>query len=263
MSAAALAPVLAAGVLAASIATTASGQPVEMHDDGQARKQTLSYLALGDSYTIGEGVAPAGRWPMQLADALRERGIAIEDPRIVARTGWTTNELTAAIDAEFIDASGGESSGVVAGDTATAASPRFGFVTLLIGVNNQYRGRSVDEYAAQFEALLERAVRFADGRRDRVLVLSIPDWGVTPFAAQSGRDTARIAQELDAFNATAARICAAHGIAFVDIAPVSRARGAEPVMLADDGLHPSSTMYSEWTANALPVALRMLRAPER
>ena len=271
MSAAAIVPVLAAGILAASIATTASGQPAEMHDGGLARKQTLSYLALGDSYTIGEGVAPAGRWPMQLADALRERGVAIEDPRIVARTGWTTDELSAAIDAEFVDVSGdtsgdasGDASGVASvGDTATAASPRFGFVTLLIGVNNQYRGRSVEEYATQFEALLERATAFADGRRDRVLVLSIPDWGVTPFAAQSGRDTARIAQELDAFNATAARICAAHGIAFVDIAPASRARGAEPDMLADDGLHPSSAMYSEWTADALPVALRLLRAPAR
>ncbi len=269
MPVAAVVPVLAAGVLAASIATTASGQPAEMHDGGQARKQTLSYLALGDSYTIGEGVAPAGRWPMQLADALRERGVAIDDPHIVARTGWTTDELSAAIDAEFVDAFGvasGDASvaGVgVGGDTATAASPRFGFVTLLIGVNNQYRGRSVDEYATQFEALLERATAFAGGRRDRVLVLSIPDWGVTPFAAQSGRDTARIAQELDAFNATAARICAAHGIAFVDIVPASRARGAEPDMLADDGLHPSSAMYSQWTADALPVALRLLRAPAR
>jgi lysophospholipase L1-like esterase len=259
MSAAAIVPVLAAGILAASIATTASGLPADMHAGGLARKQTLSYLALGDSYTIGEGVAPAGRWPMQLADALRERGIAIEDPRIIARTGWTTDELSAAIDAEF----GGESAGGVAGDTATVAPPHFGFVTLLIGVNNQYRERSADEYAVQFEALLERATSFADGRRDRVLVLSIPDWGVTPFAAQSGRDTARIARELDAFNATAARLCAARGIAFVDIAPISRARGAEPAMLTDDGLHPSSAMYSEWTADALPVALRLLRAPAR
>jgi lysophospholipase L1-like esterase len=245
----------AAGILDESIAATADGQAARSGNDDVAREKTLSYLALGDSYTIGEGVAPSDRWPMQLADALRERGVAIEDPRIVASTGWTTDELSAATDAEFSDAS--------AADTATAAPPHFGFVTLLIGVNNHYRGRSVDDYAAQFEALLERAVRFAEGRRDRVLALSIPDWSVTPFAAQSGRDTARIAQELDAFNATAARICAAHGIAFVDIAPISRARGAEPAMLADDGLHPSSAMYSEWTADALPVALRLLRAPAR
>jgi lysophospholipase L1-like esterase len=259
MSAAAIVPVLAAGILAASIAATADSHATHSGNDDDVREKTLSYLALGDSYTIGEGVAPAGRWPMQLADALRERGVAIEDPRIVARTGWTTDELSAAIDGE----SGGELGGDDVSDAAISAPPRFGFVTLLIGVNNQYRGRSVDEYAVQFEVLLERAISFADGRRDRVMVLSIPDWGVTPFAAQSGRDTVRIAQELDAFNAVAARLCAARGIAFVDIAPVSRARGAEPAMLADDGLHPSAAMYSEWTADALPVALRLLRAPTR
>ncbi len=208
----------------------------------------MTYLALGDSYTIGEGVAPAGRWPAQLADALRERGIAIEDPRIIARTGWTTDELSAAITAEFDEGKGVES------------LPTFGFVTLLIGVNNQYRGRDVDNYAVQFEALLDRAIGFAGDRRDRVMVLGIPDWGVTPFAAGSGRDTARIAQELDAYNATARAICERRGIAFVDIAPVSRARGAEAKMLASDGLHPSAMMYSEWTADALPVALRLLRS---
>ncbi len=257
MSAASAASVLAAGILAANIAASAGSRAANSANDERMHEKNLSYLALGDSYTIGEGVAPAGRWPMQLADALRERGVAIEDPRIVARTGWTTDELSAAIDAEF----GGESAGPESAGDVRTAPPRFGFVTLLIGVNNQYRGRLVDEYAEQFEALLERAVNFADGRRDRVMVLSIPNWGVTPFAAGSGRDTARIAHELDAFNAAAERICTARGIAFVDIAPVSRARGAEPTMLTDDGLHPSSAMYSEWTADALPVALRLLRAP--
>jgi lysophospholipase L1-like esterase len=216
-------------------------------------RAAMTYLALGDSYTIGEGVAPAGRWPMQLADALRERGVAIQDPRIVARTGWTTDELSAAIDAEF----GADA------DARADTAPRFGFVTLLIGVNNQYRGRSVDEYAVQFEALLDRAIGFVDGRRDRAMVLSIPDWGVTPFAVGSGRDTVRIAQELDAYNAAARVICERRGVAFVDIAPVSRARGVEAKMLADDGCKPSSMMYSEWTADALPVALRLLRGDAR
>jgi lysophospholipase L1-like esterase len=228
-----------ASVLAASIAAA---------DERSAQARATTFLALGDSYTIGEGVAPSGRWPMQLADALRERGVAIDDPKIIARTGWTTDELSDAIDVEFAGA---------------ASPPRFDFVSLLIGVNNQYRGRSVDEYATQFEVLLVRAIGFARGREDRVMVLAIPDWGVTPFGRQSGRDTAKISRELDAYNAAARAICARRGVAFVDIAPVSRARGAEAKMLADDGLHPSSEMYSEWTADALPVALRLLRKTAR
>jgi len=204
------------------------------------RSAAISYLALGDSYTIGEGVLPDGRWPEQLAHALREEGIALEAPRIIATTGWTTDELDAAIDAE-------------------QPLGRFGFVSLAIGVNNQYRGREVENYRDEFTALLERAVGFADSRADRVIVLSIPDWGVTPFGAASGRDVARIARELDAYNAAARDICAQRGIAFVDVTPVSRERGAEPTMLADDGLHPSAAMYAEWTRLALPIARALLR----
>ncbi|WP_242112570.1 SGNH/GDSL hydrolase family protein [Luteimonas aquatica] len=204
------------------------------------RTDAISYLALGDSYTIGEAVAPEDRWPAQLARALRAEGIALDTPRVIATTGWTTDELSAAIDA------------------ALPLGPH-GFVSLAIGVNNQYRGRDVDEYRGEFAALLERAIGFADARPNRVLVLSIPDWGVTPFGASSGRDTANIARELDAYNAAAAEICAQHGVAFVDIAPLSRARGAEPAMLAADGLHPSAAMYAEWTRLALPVARALLR----
>ena len=199
----------------------------------------MKYLALGDSYTIGEGVPEERRWPVVLARALRVEGVALGEPRIIATTGWTTDELSAAID---------------------AAEPlgEWDFVSLLIGVNNQYRGRSLENYRAEFEALLLRAIGFAGGRADRVLVLAIPDWGVTPFAAASGRDLAQIARELDAFNAAAADICAAHGVAFVDIAPVARARGDEAAMLAGDGLHPSAAMYALWAEQALPVARRML-----
>ena len=195
----------------------------------------IRYLALGDSYTIGEGVAENGRWPRQLAHALRGEGIALDDPHIIAATGWTTDELSAAIDEAGLH-------GV------------FGFVSLLIGVNNQYRGRSVDEYRGEFSTLLQRAVAFANNDPARVLVLSIPDWGVTPFATQSGRDRGLIASELDAYNAAARDVCVEQGITFVDITPVSRARGAEPAMLADDGLHPSALMYAEWARLALPFA---------
>jgi lysophospholipase L1-like esterase len=199
----------------------------------------MSYLALGDSYTIGEGVEAADRWPMQLAARLREAGIAIADPRIIARTGWTTDELSAAID---------------------AAEPlgEWAFVSLLIGVNNQYRGRSVDDYIGEFTCLLQRAIALACGRANRVLVLSIPDWGVTPFTFASGRDREAIATEIDAYNAAARELCDAHGVAFVDITRISRDRGGTPEMLADDGLHPSAAQYARWAGAALPLAQRLL-----
>lgn len=197
----------------------------------------LSWLALGDSYTIGEGVAAQERWPHQLAAALRARGIALDDPRLIATTGWTTDELDAAIDA------------------GPPAGP-FDLVSLQIGVNDQYRGRTAQAYAPRFAALLRRAVGFAGARPARVLVLSIPDWGVTPFAA--GRDRQGIALALDACNAAAARICALQSVAFVDITGLSRRHGAEPAMLADDGLHPSASMYRLWCQHAAPVAERLL-----
>ena len=199
----------------------------------------LTYLALGDSYTIGEGVEESGRWPIQLARALRAEGIALADPRIIATTGWTTDELDAAI---------------------TEAEPlgEFDFVSLLVGVNNQYRGRGLDEYRTQFATLLRRAVGFSGHRPQRVLVLSFPDWGVTPFAAQSGRDLARVARETDAFNTAARAACELRGIGFVDITAISRERGAEASMLAGDGLHPSAAMYAEWARLALPAARAML-----
>lgn len=200
----------------------------------------LTYLALGDSYTIGEGVAPGERWPVRLTLALREEGLPLEFPRTIAATGWTTDELMTAM------------------DLAQPPLGEYDFVSLLIGVNNQYRDRSCADYAGEFAEVLERAVRHARGRADRVLVLSIPDWGVTPFAAGQGRDGARVACELDDYNAAARAACEARGVAFVDITDVNRQRGAEAGMLADDGLHPSAAMYAEWAALALPAARTLL-----
>jgi lysophospholipase L1-like esterase len=224
---------MAAGLLALGMLAgcAASGLP--------GRVGTLRYLALGDSYTIGEGVAEDGRWPLQLARALRGAGIPLADPRIVATTGWTTDELSAAID---------------------AAQPLgdYDFASLLIGVNNQYRGRTADDYRAEFATLLERAIGLAGGDPGRVLVLSIPDWGATRFGRESGRDTAAIARELDAYNTAAHAICAARGVAFVDITGASRAHGADAAMLADDGLHPSARAYADWAGLALPVAQGLL-----
>lgn len=199
------------------------------------------YLALGDSYTIGEGVPADGTWPFQLAAALRAQGIALADPQIIATTGWTTDELAAAI------------------DEAAPQGP-FALVSLLIGVNNQYRGRPLAEYRQQFEQLLQRAIALAAEDPARVLVLSIPDWGVTPYARDNGRDAAQVALEIDDFNAAARACCGDYGVAFVDITPVSRDGGDQPAMLVDDGLHPSAQMYRRWMEVALPVAAGMLNA---
>ncbi len=200
------------------------------------------YLALGDSYTIGEGVETAGTWPFQLATALRAQGIGLDDPQVIATTGWTTDELAAAI------------------DEAAPQGP-YALVSLLIGVNNQYRGRPLAEYRQQFEQLLQRAIALAGENPQRVLVLSTPDWGFTPYAQQNGRDAAQVAREIDDFNAAAQACCGDYGVAFVDITPTSRDDGANPALLVDDGLHPSARMYQRWVDVALPVAAALLTPP--
>ena len=190
----------------------------------------VRYLALGDSYTIGESVPAGERFPHQLA---RELGIAT--PTIVAKTGWTTDELNSAID---------------------AANPRgpFDLVTLLIGVNNQYRGREAEQYRGEFAALLQRAIGFAGGDASRVIVVSIPDWGVTLFA--EGRDRAQIAREIDQYNAVNREEAARAGAHYVDITPISR--GTDPALVAEDGLHPSGKQYRAWVDLILPVARTIL-----
>jgi lysophospholipase L1-like esterase len=194
-----------------------------------------NYLALGDSYTIGEGVAPEGRWPVQLAKRLRAGGVAIDDPQIIATTGWTTDELSGAMD-------------------ATAFAPPYALVTLLIGVNNQYRGRSLANYREEFAALLSRAIALAGERADHVVVVSIPDWGVTGFARTHGRDAHRVGIEIDAFNATARAIAHDRGVAFVDVTLISREAGDAPDALVDDRLHPSAAQYVRWTDAILAAA---------
>lgn len=192
------------------------------------------FLALGDSYTIGEGVAESERWPVQLVARLRGEGIDVADPVIVATTGWTTDELSAAMD-------------------AATFKPPYALVSLLIGVNNQYRGRQLDEYREQFRALLQRAVVLAGGAASRVVVVSIPDWGVTPFAAHERRDAQQVAHEIDAFNQAARAEAGAVGAAWVDVTTLSRqARRCSD--LVADGLHPSSSQYARWVEALLPAA---------
>jgi lysophospholipase L1-like esterase len=197
------------------------------------------YLALGDSYTCGEAVDPSERWPVQLVGMLREKKIEVGDPEIIAVTGWTTDELSAGID---------------------RANPRgpFAMVSLLIGVNNQFRGRSVEEFRSQFAGLLKRAIGFADGESKRVIVLSIPDWGVTPFGKSSGRDVGQVGREIDQFNSVCREECEKAGVAFVDITPISKHAAEDASLVAADGLHPSGKMYRQWCEAALPAAEKAL-----
>lgn len=199
----------------------------------------MRYLALGDSYTIGEGVAEQDRWPNQLVRLLRARDVDIEDPLLIACTAWTTDELSDAIDAEHL-------------------REKFDLVSLLVGVNDQYRSRPVTPFASEFESLLRRAKGFAGRRTSRVIVLSIPDWGATPFA--EGRDRALIAREVDAYNARAQELATAAGARWVDITGVTRQMQHTPALAAPDGLHPSAEMYRQWAELLVPVALSVLAA---
>lgn len=210
----------------------------------------LRYLALGDSYTIGESVPTAARWPKRLVELLRAEGITIASPDIIARTGWTTDELSTALDA----LEHGERVALADGESAPRPAPPYQLVSLLIGVNNQYRGRPVDEYRTQLRVLLKRAIAYADGQPGRVIVLSIPDWGVTPFAAAHGRDAAVVAAEIDRYNAVKQAECARAGVAYIDITGLTREAASRRELLADDGLHPSAIDYQRWAQAALPAA---------
>ena len=190
------------------------------------------FLALGDSYTIGEGVAPEARWPNVVAAQLRASGAEIADPEIIAVTGWTTDELDAGID-------------------AANPSGSYALVTLLVGVNNQYRERPLAEYREQFRALLGRAVGFAGGEPHRVVVVSIPDWGVTPFGSEDARGPEEIARQIDAFNAIAQGETESAGAVWADITPLSRTQGG---LTVGDGLHPTGEAYAAWAGLLLPLA---------
>lgn len=197
----------------------------------------ISFLSLGDSYTIGESVPDTDRWSVQMAQMLRKEGYDVGVPDIIARTGWTTAELADAI-------------------TASGNNKRYDLVSLLIGVNNQYRGQSVERFRTEFRDLLATSVKYANGRKDRVFVLSIPDWGVSPFG--SSRDRAKIANEIDAFNAVAKEESQKAGVLYIDITPISRSGLGKPEMFAADGLHFSGKMYAQWAMEAVKEVKALL-----
>lgn len=197
------------------------------------------FLALGDSYTIGEDIPADACWPAQLVARLREAGALFDDADRVAKTGWTTDELQRAIDGRTF-------------------SPPYDLVSLLIGVNNQYRGRDLENYQTEYTVLLDFAIAMAGGVASQVIGVSIPDWSVTRFASDKGVDDAKVADEIDRFNRIACDVATARGVAWIDICGISRREGRH--LLAPDGLHPSAQHYAMWVDSILPVAAAIVHA---
>lgn len=193
------------------------------------KNRPVRFLALGDSYTIGESVAEDQRWPAQLIYALMQKGFTCHKPEIVAVTGWRTDNLKQAIKSRNL-------------------SKNYNLVSLLIGVNNQYQGKSIEEYKIQFEDLLEIAIEHAGGDKSKVFVLSIPDYGYTPFGQNKRKE---ISEQIDAFNSANKSITEKKGVTYVNITDISRQGLEDPELVAEDGLHPSGKMYALWVERIL------------
>ena len=201
------------------------------------QKKAYSYLALGDSYTIGQSVTASENFPNQTVQLLNQQNYNFKSPEILATTGWTTDELQTNINNHTF-------------------TPPYDFVSLLIGVNNQYRGRSIENYKPEFESLLKQAIQFAGGNASRVIVVSIPDWGVTPFA--NGRDRAQIAKEIDDYNAANRYISEIYKVNYIDITPGSREAATDLSLVAGDGLHPSAKEYARWAQKVFAAIKQQL-----
>ncbi len=188
-------------------------------------KASIHFLALGDSYTIGESVEPDERWPHQLADRLSARGKSIDSVHIIATTGWRTDELMTAIN-------------------HASLQPDWDLVGLLIGVNNQYQGRPLAQYRKEFPELLAKAIELADGDTGSVFVVSIPDYAFTPFGQT--HEPNKISTELDVYNTINDSVATAWKVQYFNITPISRQGVADPKLVAKDNLHPSGEQYKRW-----------------
>lgn len=194
-------------------------------EEEEASELNYSFLALGDSYTIGEGVSEDERWPVQLKEALRERGYKVAPPKIIAQTGWTTENLFDAMESEL------------------HYTREFDLVSILIGVNNQYQGKSKREYEEELNEIFRVALNYSKRREKGVFALSIPDYSVTPFVTENQEE---IREEINEFNDIFRRVAAEHEVDFYNITPISREAARDPDLIAEDGLHPSGTMYRFW-----------------
>lgn len=200
-------------------------------------QKSYTYLALGDSYTIGESLPSEDNFPFQTAGMLRLKGLKIAEPNIIAKTGWTTDELIEAIKKRQIN-------------------NQFDFVSLLIGVNNQYRGRDLATYRQEFEQLLQVAIQYAGQKKQNVFVLSIPDWGATPFA--EGRDRKKITREIDQFNSINKEISNLYKVNYIDITDGTRDAKSDLTLVAEDKLHPSKKEYAKWAKKLSDVIYEKL-----
>jgi lysophospholipase L1-like esterase len=200
--------------------------------------KTHTYLALGDSYTIGEAVPLIKTFPYQAVNMLRKKEQLFSAPEIIAKTGWTTDELAGAIDAHSF-------------------LKEYDFVTLLIGVNNQYRGREVEEYKMEFENLLKKAIAFAGGKTEKVIILSIPDYSVTPFAQE--KDPGKISHEIDLYNSVNRALATQYKVHYIDITEGTREAKNNASLLAEDGLHPSEKEYKRWAEKLSEYILSFLK----
>lgn len=186
---------------------------------------TYSFLALGDSYTIGESVPLQKSFPYQTVQLLRKENYNFLAPEIIAKTGWTTYELQEGMkEYQFLS--------------------KYDFVSLLIGVNDQYRGKNILEYKQQFEELLKKAIELANGKKEHVIVISIPDYSATPFAGSLDKE--KISREMDVFNSINKAISIQYKVQYVDITTESKNTMYDPSLVAQDGLHPSPKEYAIW-----------------
>jgi lysophospholipase L1-like esterase len=205
-------------------------------NDSETEETDLQYLALGDSYTIGQGVSESERWPVQLSQRIEQEIALSVEVEIIAQTGWTTSNLLSAINSYDID------------------TGEYNLVSLLIGVNNQFQGKPFSLYETEFDSLLHVAIEIA-GEKGKVFVVSIPDYGVTPFGSSNSE---KIAREIDEYNEYAKSVCNDAGIPFIDITSISRELGSSTGNLASDNLHPSGYQYSIWTDRILQKVLELI-----
>lgn len=216
--------------------------PEGQHTIPDNKPKPFAYLALGDSYTIGEGVEKEKCFPYQLMAELHNGGLFLP-PTIIAQTGWTTRELMAGI------------------EDAKIRGQNFDLVTLLVGVNNQYRGLKLEDYQEEFSGLLDLAIQFGQGNPRRVIVLSIPDWSVTPFAVSGQRSTESIAGEIDQFNHVNQRIGKDKKVCYLDITRDYRKVGGLTGNWVDDQLHPSGNIYQGWVQSLKDIVSEIESGP--